>query len=743
MNGRTSLLLLLLLSSIASAYTLPAYANVLRNSTCPLAYPAFAEVRCRWNELYLDGELVPGSMGCDPAPLLSRFENVPRVNLKLIPPAYGKDGTIGYIPPDLVPLEDLVSLRSRAVAGLSERVSIFTGWAIFEDAPILLNRRGEVSGVCGKTLFSLDRVYRPVTPEIRLGGTCVRLINASAEEAAECCDDSHCGSRRCDPDTRTCTTSVDCDTDDGCFANRFRGCPYGSNLKTARCDLAIPWYPRNGTCVFECCEDVNCQTEAPNDSSPFDNEERARSTLGGCVTNFDCPGGNYCDLGFDRCVEARHCEPLILHPGSGRIDILLVGEGYARDEEFRQDARALIDYEGENRWGSGLLGWGPFALFGSFLNLYGILGPLSLEPLRSYRDHFNFWVIRPDDGLSDTGLNSEFEFLLRRAAAGCPQRDVAVLLSRKSFRSYALPDWWEAYVSVPRVEGCGVFSRCPGRLLAHELGHALFKLADEYTEKGRPDRPVYPNCAPDRATALQWWGDLLDQGAGMHEGCSYTEDNVRPHANSVMRQHRDLSATLGVVNERHARSAILHFDEFKTEYPRWALRVRLLLREDKLSLWGLHLDEVYPGPPYIAPWEEQENVHTAQLKDGNNSVLSERRFLVGFRRVFAQEEGPELPVSNEGVLEIFLPYYENATRVEILNRTNQTVLDIELARYRIPTPKPPGEYRPGKTASPAPPLPRQNHQSPLPLAIATVGAAGLAALYLWYGRRKHSRPKPA
>jgi hypothetical protein len=52
--------------------------------------------------------------------------------------------------------------------------------------------------------------------------------------------------------------------------------------------------------------------------------------------------------------------------------------------------------------------------------------------------------------------------------------------------------------------------------LAHELGHAVFGLSDEYVGlelgyDGRPDLSSFPACAEDEDEATQWWGDRLDQ----------------------------------------------------------------------------------------------------------------------------------------------------------------------------------------------------------------------------------------
>ena len=99
--------------------------------------------------------------------------------------------------------------------------------------------------------------------------------------------------------------------------------------------------------------------------------------------------------------------------------------------------------------------------------------------------------------------------------------------------------------------------------LTHEWGHALFDLRDEYVEYGRGVTYGYPNCAPDEATATEWWGALIglsdpfvEEVLAIHEqnrvpidpylrgntavflvpgGCySPDEEAVRPTADSIM-----------------------------------------------------------------------------------------------------------------------------------------------------------------------------------------------------------------
>ena len=79
-----------------------------------------------------------------------------------------------------------------------------------------------------------------------------------------------------------------------------------------------------------------------------------------------------------------------------------------------------------------------------------------------------------------------------------------------------LPDRSEPVIPVGLTMSIELSSPLWGnpQLLAHELGHAVFGLSDEYVGQqlgydGRPDLSSYPACAEDEDEATEWWGDQL------------------------------------------------------------------------------------------------------------------------------------------------------------------------------------------------------------------------------------------
>jgi len=149
-------------------------------------------------------------------------------------------------------------------------------------------------------------------------------------------------------------------------------------------------------------------------------------------------------------------------------------------------------------------------------------GPLAIEPLASHLDRFNFWYLPGDiadevgmlfAGL-DTGGDEGFDLPnLQITALYNDGADFVSDARRTSFESLDPSEvpprgrlrFGDARVWVPH------FSPLSGvTTLAHEWGHGLFGLRDEYY--GFDDRGIaegFPNCAPDLETAELWWGSLL------------------------------------------------------------------------------------------------------------------------------------------------------------------------------------------------------------------------------------------
>lgn len=90
----------------------------------------------------------------------------------------------------------------------------------------------------------------------------------------------------------------------------------------------------------------------------------------------------------------------------------------------------------------------------------------------------------------------------------------------------------------------------------HELGHSL-GLRDECVACEKVE-PGYPNCAPTKELAVQWWGEFVGKhpAAGYINGACGSKDYFRPTIASLMNDTRK-AADYGPINEEYIRKELL------------------------------------------------------------------------------------------------------------------------------------------------------------------------------------------
>ncbi|MFD7547917.1 M64 family metallopeptidase [Streptomyces sp. NPDC059816] len=234
-------------------------------------------------------------------------------------------------------------------------------------------------------------------------------------------------------------------------------------------------------------------------------------------------------------------------PSDARLDLVVMGDGYtaAQQADFRADAQAKVE------------------------------SVFQIEPYKSYRDLFNIWVVdavSQDSGVSgdptkdvvrNTALSSYFwcgdiERLLcvdidkvSAHAAQAPAADIVFVLANTTTYGGA------GYSGVQNdvgYDGIATMSSDNDRstlIGAHELGHSIGHLADEYTYDtyGRYQgaEPTDRNssvhdAAHQIAHQVKWWRWMGEQdpaggAVGTYEGSGYYPQGLhRPTANSLMRK---------------------------------------------------------------------------------------------------------------------------------------------------------------------------------------------------------------
>lgn len=240
-----------------------------------------------------------------------------------------------------------------------------------------------------------------------------------------------------------------------------------------------------------------------------------------CVVDNDCGDFAYCNSEIRACVQKSGCFNVIDNGNSDKkMDVVFVGDGYFNNDELEEDVLKIVDYQGDN----------------------GMNGLMSVEPFKSNKEKFNIWMIKAEDKITSNQYGDLDRGTSLEIAAQCTSADYQIIMSKKTFRSYAYFSG-DAYLSLgSRSESNW------GRLLLHEFGHSFGKLADEYVEPSKGNRAKFPNCAPDTSTAQEWWSGISN--IGFYEGCSYIDGNVRSTLNSIMRAHWILKDDYGEVNEK-------------------------------------------------------------------------------------------------------------------------------------------------------------------------------------------------
>lgn len=211
-------------------------------------------------------------------------------------------------------------------------------------------------------------------------------------------------------------------------------------------------------------------------------------------------------------------------PGHNRLDadrINLVLAPYGWDDQtlFETIATWFLDWDGTAQ----LLDADGMPSTERELALTAQIGLFGIEPFRSSRDRFNVWLTdhSPDIPAGWTNEPGPFPEL--------PNKSIVVFVRDPEVAGFSSHAGQDVVVQTPDQLGTGgadpfanavvvVDSAYPGATmidLPHELGHALFGLADEYVGRVAPDGApridFWPSCAASRATAEAWWGGLIGQ----------------------------------------------------------------------------------------------------------------------------------------------------------------------------------------------------------------------------------------
>jgi hypothetical protein len=216
---------------------------------------------------------------------------------------------------------------------------------------------------------------------------------------------------------------------------------------------------------------------------------------------------------FEGCNSLVEAIPGHNQIGEQRVNLVFYGVGYD-NLEFIEYLPNFLDVDGDGFVLEDRCGITYNGLFGK-------------KPFVGNQNLFNFWYSEEpldfDDDTPTNSVDSCSTGFSKDNVSICllPNRVDVILMNRTCrsnsaiFLSFRLPTDKNSIAHYTRV-------------FVHEVGHAFGELADEYIEPEQGDRPGYPNCAESIEEGTEWGYE------NFYAGCSYVDDNTRPHYASIM-----------------------------------------------------------------------------------------------------------------------------------------------------------------------------------------------------------------
>ncbi len=226
-----------------------------------------------------------------------------------------------------------------------------------------------------------------------------------------------------------------------------------------------------------------------------------------CNSDSSCPNGEKCVENICILYNGVGCKPYITKGNKrAKLDLLVIGDGY--DEKY---LKSLID----------------------LLFFHRTQGAFTKKILSEHKNKFNIYTLSYKENELPRGKRGEPDrwVIKREKFRHCNFADQIVVLSPKSFRSYA---------SGNLVQLSNHFGKpLVGFTLAHEFGHSIGKLGDEYYEwNDKISRGTSINCVKTKAEAERKFGTSLWQGCGGKciKGKDRCDKYYRPSFLSIMKQ---------------------------------------------------------------------------------------------------------------------------------------------------------------------------------------------------------------
>ena len=373
--------------------------------------------------------------------------------------------------------------------------------------------------------------------------------------------------------------------------------------------------------------------------NPVENEEVYRNTASFQIFNKNCINLKY------------NGDP------SQKVDVVFVPSDYKDMNKFMNDVIKYIDFSGRNK------------------------GLLSMEPLKSGADKFNFYLVNQSNdlqcNLNCAGISSMIccnDNKVSETASQCPADQIIVLKDINTFCGTA--SYYAKVCTISRG----------AEVLTHEFGHSFGGLGDEYDYSSTyPTYNAaaynYPNCDQEGCPK---WSNLNLENTGCYKGCGISNAYRATPSDCIMYTYVNKYCPVDIIN---VKKLLDNYSPQKTEglaAPpiEKSYLVNLNYNKGSLSLNDVYVTETTAPDRNIA----RKSDYKAKLI----SFTGETVYTFNIEIPRTENPSPSFdnltyrpsPVVFDNVDRmITVPYFNNVQRMEVYDNASKKVLDVNLGYF--------------------------------------------------------------
>jgi parallel beta-helix repeat protein len=426
---------------------------------------------------------------------------------------------------------------------------------------------------------------------------------------------------------------------------------YGSSGDDNICDNTVGWNDDGTTgCTYRCPSCENGRRDFGFASARLGFQDETGVDCGGACPNQDCCANGYTDFNLNEegvdcggsCASCPTCIPLIKKGSpSGKIDLVFIPDhDYGGNiNNFLADAQSRI-------------------------NVLAKTSPININK-------FNFYYMKQaGDADADCGGNKPSAF----DDSSCDLADAIAILHTTPFRDC--------------TDG-NQFTAGDSNIFLHEAGHAIFGLIDEYcgdtyynwgpnvwgSEDDCKDKSLYPSSCRKFCDKCRFVSRFPYVNCDWYKGDqgNYDSDTNNCNPDEIM---CDNSAPFGAdCKSRITKVQSWYVDPPENEIK--VIKVYLNIKNNTITELDRRIAYGY-SQDHPSIWEDLN----VTILSANGSSL-ENYTIIDPRIQFPNEGSPYPWFEDDKNFTLIFEFHENVRIVEIINQTNDTLIEVDLAEDLI------------------------------------------------------------